>query len=163
MISLCRKDARHGPDRIASAQTDITSRAATLLGGPKDLQMARLNPFDWITAIRRGFPTLVLDSFASNLGATNSELGEFLGLSARALAGLKRKKYLSPCESERLLRAAKFAARAEDVFGDFANGITWLKTPNISLGGVAPASLIDTEIGSVWVADILGRIEHGIF
>lgn len=140
----------------------MTSRAASLLGGARVLQMARFNPFDWVTAIRRGFPSQALDSFATNLGATNSELGEMLGLSTRALAGLKRKNYLSPHESERLLRAAKNAARAEEVFGDLANGFDWLKSPNISLGGVTPVSLIDTEIGSELVADVLGRIEHGI-
>lgn len=163
MISSGRKAARHGSGRMAPIPIDITSRAAALLGGPKVLQVTRLDPFDWISAIRRGFPSLVLDSFAANLGATNSELGEIIGLSARALAGRKRKNYLSPHESERLLRAAKTVARAEDVLGDLANGFAWLKTPNISLGGVTPVSLIDTEIGSELVADVLGRIEHGIF
>lgn len=85
-----------------------------------------------------------------------------LGLTVRAMAGLKRKNNLSPHESERLLRTAKNAARAEEVFGDLANGFAWRKTQNISLGGVTPVSLIDTEIGSELVADVLGRIEHGI-
>lgn len=51
-------------------------RAASLPGGPRVLQMARFNPFDWVSAIPRGFPSQSLDSFATNLGATDSELGE---------------------------------------------------------------------------------------
>jgi putative toxin-antitoxin system antitoxin component (TIGR02293 family) len=124
--------------------------------------MTRFNPFDWVSAIRRGFPSQALDSFAARLGATDLEIAGMLGISVRALAGRRRKKNLSPYESERLLRAAKTVARSEDVFGDLANGFSWLKATNISLGGVTPVSLIDTEIGSELVSDVLGRIEHGI-
>ncbi len=141
---------------------NMASRVASLLGGAGVLQMARLGPIDWITAIRRGFPSQVLDAFAINVGATSSKLGEMLGLSARALAGRRRRGRLSPAESERLLRLAKTVARAEDVFGDLSNGLAWLNASNISLGGMTPVSLTDTETGSKLVADVLGRIEYGI-
>jgi len=162
VISLGSKAARHGSSRMAPVPIDMTSRAATLLGGARVLQMARFNSFDWVTAIRRGFPSQALDSFAINVGATNSALGEMLGLSVRALAGRRRRERLSSAESERLLRLAKTVARAEDVFGDLSNGLAWMGAPNISLGGVTPVSLTDTEIGAELVADVLGRIEHGI-
>lgn len=162
MISLRSKATRQGSGRMTPVPIDITSRAASLLGGSRVLQMARFNPFDWVSAIRRGFPSQALDSFATNVGATNSELGEMLGLTARALAGRKHRERLSPAESERLFRLAKTVARAEDVFGDLSNGLAWLKASNISLGGLHPVSLTDTEMGSELVADVLGRIEHGI-
>lgn len=162
MISLGGKAARHGSGRMTHVPIDITSRAASLLGGARVLQMARFGPFDWVSAIRRGFPSQALDSFATNVGATNSELGEMFGLSVRALAGRRRRARLSPAESERLLRLAKTVSRAQAVFGDLSNGLSWLQSSNISLGGVTPVSLTDTEMGFELVADVLGRIEHGI-
>lgn len=162
MISLDINAARQGSARTTPVPLDMTSIAASLLGGSRVLQMARFNPFDWVSAIRRGFPSQALDSFAANVGASNSELGVLLGLSVHALAGRRRKERLSPAESERLLRLAKTVARAEDVFGDLSNGLAWMMASNISLGGVTPVSLTDTEIGAELVAEVLGRIEHGI-
>lgn len=163
MISLGIKAAGQGSGSATPVPIDLTSRATTLLGGARSLQMKRFNPFDWVSAIRRGFPSKTLDAFAANVGASNSELAAMLGLSERALAGRRCKQSLSPAESERLLRLAKTVARAEDVFGDLSNCLAWLKASNISLGGMTPVSLIDTEIGSELVADVLSRIEHGIF
>lgn len=162
MISLGIKAARQGSGRTTPIPIDLTSRPTTLLGGARVLQMKRFNPFDWVSAIRRGFPSKTLDAFATNVGASNSELAAMLGLSTRALAGRRSKQRLSPAESERLLRLAKTVARAEDVFGDLSNGLDWLNTSNLSLGGVTPVSLTDTEVGSELLADVLGRIEHGI-
>lgn len=162
MISLGINAARQGSGRTVPLPVDITSRAATLLGGARVLQMARFNPFNCVSAIRRGFPSKTLDAFATNVGASNCELAAMLGLSVRTLAGRRRMERLSPAESERLLRLAKTVARSEDVFGDLSNGLAWLKSSNISLGGVTPISLTDTEIGAELVADVLGRIEHGI-
>lgn len=162
MISLGIKAARQGSGRTTPVPIDMTSRAAALLGGARALQMKQFNPFDWVSAIRRGFPLQALDSFATNIGSSNSELGEMLDISARALAGRRRKQRLSPAESERLLRLAKTVAWTEDVFGDLSNGLAWLKSSNISLGGVAPISLLDTELGAELVIDVLGRIEYGI-
>lgn len=163
MLSPGIKAARQGSGSMTTVPIDVTSRAASMLGGARVLQMARFGPFDWVSAIRLGFPSQALDSFATNVGATNSELGAMLGLSVRAMAGRRRKERLSPAESERLLRLAKTVARAEDVFGDLSNGLAWLNTSNISLGGVAPISLLDTELGAELVIDVLGRIEYGIF
>ncbi len=162
MISLGIKAARRGSESTTPVPIDLTPRAITLLGGARALQMKRFNPFDWVSAIRRGFPSKTLDAFATNVGASNSELAAMLGLSARAWAGRRCKQRLSPADSERLLRLAKTVARAEDVFGDLSNGLAWLNNSNRSLGGETPVSLTDTEVGSKLVADVLGRIEYGI-
>ncbi|AAZ96325.1 Conserved hypothetical protein 2293 [Thiobacillus denitrificans ATCC 25259] len=133
MISLGIKAARRGSESTTPVPIDLTPRAITLLGGASSLQMKRFNPFDWVSAIRRGFPSKTLDAFATNVGASNSELAAMLGLSARAWAGRRCKQRLSPADSERLLRLAKAVARAEDVFGDLSNGLAWLNNSNRSL------------------------------
>lgn len=142
--------------------TDET-RVTALLGGSKTLQLKGSGPLDWVVAIRKGFPTLALDSLGQNINATSNEYARTIGLSARALSGRRRKGLLSSFESERLLRLAQVIARAENVFDDIDKGLAWLKEPNISLGGEAPISLLDTDIGTELVTDVLGRIEHGIF
>lgn len=138
-------------------------RAASILGGRKVLRLEPHSPLDWVGVIRQGFPSNALNSFGANIGATNAELALMLGISVRALAGRRRKGILTPCESERMFRVARVAGHAEEVFGDLTSGLEWLKSPNVSLGGVTPISLLDTYIGADWVMDTLGRVEHGVF
>jgi putative toxin-antitoxin system antitoxin component (TIGR02293 family) len=113
--------------------------------------------------IRKGFPSKAMDSFGTNIGATNADLAQILGISIRALAWRRRKGVLTPSESERMFRVARVVGRAEEVFGDLTNGLEWMKSPNGSLSGVTPISLLDTDIGADWVMDALGRVEHGVF
>lgn len=138
-------------------------RAASILGGRKVLRMEPRSLLDWVYMIRKGLPSKALDSFGTHIGATNAELAQMLGISIRALAWRRRKGTLTPCESERMFRIARVVGRAEEVFGDLANGLEWLKSPNSSLGGTSPMSLLDTYIGADWVMETLGRIEHGVF
>lgn len=138
------------------------TRIVTLLGGSKILQLKGTNPLAWVVAIRKGFPVAALDSFRQRIDVTNTELGQALGISMRSLAARRHKGALAASESERLLRLAKVVAHAESVFDDVDRGLEWLRQPNISLGGVPPISLLDTEIGFELVTDVLGRIEYGI-
>jgi putative toxin-antitoxin system antitoxin component (TIGR02293 family) len=39
----------------------------------------------------------------------------------------------------------------------------WLHTPNRALGGNLPLELLDTDLGSRQVEEVLGRIEHGVY
>lgn len=139
------------------------SRAAILLGGLKILQLKGTSPLAWIFAIRRGFPIVALDSLRQSISATNTEVAQALGTSVRALSARRHKGVLTASESERLFRLAKVVARAESVFDGVDIGVAWLREPNISLGGVAPISLLDTELGTELVTDVLGGIEYGIF
>lgn len=141
---------------------DVTTRAAALLGGAKSLRKVPNTPMDWLYLIREGIPTVALDSLGVNVHATNDERAQMLGISVRALAWRRHKGILSPCESERLFRLAMVITRTEDVFGNLVNALAWLKDPNISLGGVIPIALLDTQIGTELVTDVLGRIEYGI-
>lgn len=50
---------------------------------------------------------------------------------------------------------------AETVFGDRVRASEWLQTPNESLGGGAPLSKLDTEVGRREVVQILNAIAYG--
>jgi hypothetical protein len=60
------------------------------------------------------------------------------------------------------LNEKKIRARAAEVLGDSASAERWLQTPLRSIGGVSPASLLNTADGRQLVLDTLGRIEQGI-
>ena len=49
------------------------------------------------------------------------------------------------------------------MFDEREAAIDWLKQPNRALQGETPLSVLDTDIGSEMVTDLLGRIEHGVF
>lgn len=137
----------------------------SLLGGRKTFRQLPRTPLDWIYLLRKGFPPAALTSFASHTGMTDAELAQMLGISVRALASRRsRKMPLSSGDSERLYRAARLIARANEVFGNFAKGVRWLREGKTPLfRGATPISLLDTEIGAEFVLDLLGRIEDGFF
>ena len=48
------------------------------------------------------------------------------------------------------------------VFGTEDKASTWLRRPNRALNNELPIRLLDTDVGTRQVEDILGRIEHGV-
>jgi putative toxin-antitoxin system antitoxin component (TIGR02293 family) len=53
--------------------------------------------------------------------------------------------------------------QAETVFENSQTAVNWLKRPNRSLNGLAPVDLLDTDPGIQQVAELLDRIEHGVY
>jgi len=87
-----------------------------------------------------------------------------LRIPARTLARRKNTELpLSAAESERFLRFIRILARAEEVLGERAAALTWMRTPNNSLGSVSPEEILDTDIGATAVLDALGRLQHGVY
>ena len=97
------------------------------------------------------------------LGLSADSISASLSLPKRTLARRKKQARLSADESDRLLRLARVAASAVDVFGDAHNASAWLRKPNRALGNASPLSRMDTDVGVRQVERVLGRIEHGIF
>ena len=61
-----------------------------------------------------------------------------------------------------LFQGSRVAAQATETLGD-DSGKRWLHTPNQALGGQRPLDLLDTDLGSRQVEEVLGRIEHGVY
>lgn len=137
--------------------------AVNLLGGEAVLQAQPRVVMDWIPLVRRGLPSASVDALVRMTRITRSELAHALAIPERTLARRKREGVLSPEESAKFVRFARVVERAESVFEDTDNALGWLQSPNASLGGVTPLSLLDTDIGADSVLDTLGRIEHGVF
>ena len=141
--------------------TAVTVEA--LLGGKDVLKRRPRSDLDWVVVVREGIRAKALDAVAANLGLARSEVAEHLGIAERTLARRRKTGMLTTEESGKLVRLARIARRAAEVFEDRDLGVGWLKRPNRALGGERPLDLLDTEIGAENVLDVLGRIEHGVF
>lgn len=62
-----------------NSQNNVT-REAALLGGPKVLGMNPRSPLDWVSLVRQGIPSSALDSLGTNIGASNADIAEMLGI-----------------------------------------------------------------------------------
>ena len=134
-----------------------------VLGGKRVLGFKPQSSLDWVGMIREGIPAAAVESILSAVRLSQSELAQALGIPERTLARRKREGVLNSEESSKLLRLARVVSRANEVFDDAAAAVDWLKSPNATLRGNAPLSLLDTDIGAESVLDTLGRIEHGVF
>jgi len=112
--------------------------------------------------IKRGLPYRSFESVRERLRLSVPEAASVLHMPARTLARRRRSRRLEADESDRLYRIARVAAQAFEVFASEDKAATWLGRPNRALNGEVPIRLLDTDVGTRQVEDLLGRIEHGI-
>ena len=134
-----------------------------VFGGEGVLGVKPHSSLDWVEIIREGIPVAAIESILSAVRLSQAELARALGIPERTLARRKREGVLNSEESCKLLRFARVVSRASGVFDDPVTAVNWLKVPNAALGGNAPLSLVDTDMGIESVLDTLGRVEHGVF
>jgi len=65
-------------------------------------------------------------------------------------------------EDGQAARLARVLCIAKDTLGSLENAKGWMRQENRALGWLTPMSLLDTDLGTRIVQDLLGRIEHGI-
>ncbi len=139
-----------------------TGRLVQALGG-RGVLRERQATFEAIIAkARTGFPYAALEALATRFEIPQETLVRVLHLPPRTLARRKKARRLSAAESDRLLRLARVAARAEDVLGSQERAGAWLRGTVRALGSVRPLDLLDTDLGAQQVERILGRIEYGV-
>ncbi|MEW5790758.1 MAG: type II toxin-antitoxin system Xre/ParS family antitoxin [Pseudomonadota bacterium] len=139
-----------------------TRRIVDMLGGPGVLGREIERTSEAIELVRDGLPTRVLDVIMARLDLSRDEVSAVAGIPLRTLARRQREERLKPEESNRIYRLAQVTAFAEDVFGDLDKAHHWLRKPNRALGGQVPLDLLDTDLGTAEVRNVLGRIAHGV-
>jgi putative toxin-antitoxin system antitoxin component (TIGR02293 family) len=143
--------------------TVTTSEIVNVLGGRVAGTRAVRTPEELKAWIREGLPFSSLETVMKRFGLNRDEVSSALDLPPRTLARRKQERRLRPAESDRLFRLARLAAQAAQVLGSEDKASRWLHTPNRALGGEAPLTLLDTDLGARQVEDVLGRIEHGVY
>jgi len=83
-------------------------------------------------------------------------------LPRKTLANRRRIGTLTAEQSDRLMRAVRVIAAAEETFGSKEKAAAWLRRPTTALEGHAPITLLDTSEGALQVETLLTAIDHGI-
>jgi putative toxin-antitoxin system antitoxin component (TIGR02293 family) len=138
-------------------------KVSELLGGRKVLGKKLHSQLELIPLLRKGLPYEALESVTDKLDISVEVASVALHLARRTLARRKESNRLDAQESERIVRLADMAARATTILGTVEKAKQWLTADNRALGGVAPISLLDTDVGTRAVEDVLLRIEHGVY
>ena len=131
------------------------------LGGEAVLGRRLDRDIDLQAAIREGLPQRVIEELMEAADLSIKELATCLDLSPRSLQRRRREGRLARYESDRVYRLARIVALAKSSLGGRDAATRWLKRPNRALGGKAPLSVIDTELGARAVENVLGRIAFG--
>ncbi len=142
--------------------SEAEAYVATLLGGHKVLG-GITEAADLLQAVRQGLPYASLEALTDALEAELGDVSAVIGLDARTLARRKHERQLSPIESDRLYRVAYVIHLATSTLGGLEKAGVWLQRDNRTLGGHAPLSLLDTEIGGRQVKETLLQLNHGIY
>lgn len=138
-------------------------KVSELLGGRKVLGKKLHSQLELIPLLRRGLPYEALESVTDKLDISIEVASVALQLARRTLARRKESNRLDAQESERIVRLADMAARATSILGTVEKAKQWLTADNRALGGATPISLLDTDVGTRAVEDVLLRIEHGVY
>lgn len=135
---------------------------AERLGGTRILKREVRSDLDLVEIIRGGLPTRALEEVLRSGLLEPAEIYDLV-VPRRTFAHRKEKRQaLSPEESDRLTRAVRVAARAEEALGDAERAGRWLRRSNRALEGRRPIDLLESDVGARMVERALGRIEHGV-
>jgi len=147
-----------------SGEGDVLSAAGVLkLPGAKRTKAKHLSPPEVRDAVRSGLPYSALEALQDALELSFKELSVVLGIPERTIARRKDEQHLTAAESDRLYRVARTLAHAGSVLGTIEKARLWLKRPSRALGGETPLALLDTDVGTRQVEEVLLRIVHGIY
>lgn len=140
----------------------------SVLAGAKpsngSLGLADQGVFGVMKAVKAGLPYARLTRFAASSGLTLAEVAQVLRTPPRTLARRKAHGVLTDLESERLVRLAGLFDQAVELMeGDAPAATAWLRRPVKALGNQTPLELAATEIGARAVADLIGRLEFGVY
>jgi putative toxin-antitoxin system antitoxin component (TIGR02293 family) len=124
--------------------------------------MAALPALKQVETIRKGLPAAIFDQIAAAFGLGKESLARKLNINAQTLR--KRKsRILSPDEAEKSLRATRVFLAASVVLGSQDEARQWMGEPVIALGGKRPVDLLDTDVGSQEVVNLLNCIKWGVY
>jgi putative toxin-antitoxin system antitoxin component (TIGR02293 family) len=140
-----------------------TSMIVEALGGKATLARRIASQADLSAEIRAGLPYAALESVMARFDLRREEVSSALHLPPRTFARRKLERRLSPDESDRLFRLVRIAAQAVQVLGSEEHASLWLRRSNRALGGQPPIAMLDTDLGTRQVEEVLGRIEHGVY
>jgi len=122
------------------------------------------NPVELVKHVEKGLAFTAVEALQQRMDLATKEMARLLDIKFRTFLRRKEAGRLQPAESDRVLRASRLFARAQDLFdGDQEAARGWLMKPQRALGGAIPLEIAKTEVGAREVERIIGRLEQGVF
>ncbi|NJM93719.1 MAG: DUF2384 domain-containing protein [Cytophagales bacterium] len=122
------------------------------------------SPFDRIRISRKGLSPVFVQDLMQSYRLNKQEVARLADVSAKTLERhFDSGRPFQGLQSDRLLELADLYLEGLGIFGSQDKFLTWLETPTIALGHVAPKDWLDTHEGIVMISDEIKRIQHGIF
>jgi putative toxin-antitoxin system antitoxin component (TIGR02293 family) len=138
-----------------------TAALVEALGGRKVFKR-RITRLDELReTVKAGLPYASLEALLGKFGLAREEAAAALHLPRRTIARRKKERKLQADESDRLLRLARISALAASILGGEEKAAQWLRRANRALGNRTPLELMDSDIGTRQIEEVLGRIDHG--
>lgn len=132
--------------------------------GKKGKGISISNPLDYIKIGEKGISPTFLVHLMERFSLEKSLMADLVGVSMRTLfKWIKSDKSLTQSYSVKVLEMADLFLYGESIFKSREDFLSWIKSPNTALGGMAPAKLMSMPEGLSKVRDLLGRIEHGVY
>ena len=138
-----------------------TAALVEALGGRKVFKRRIIAVDQLRGTVMAGLPYASFEALIGKFGLAREEAAAALHLPQRTIARRKKEQKLQADESDRLLRLARITAQAAVTLGNEEKAVRWLRRPNRALGNQAPLDLVDSDIGTRQVEEVLGRIDHG--
>jgi putative toxin-antitoxin system antitoxin component (TIGR02293 family) len=118
---------------------------------------------DLIERLKKGLPYSMLVKFHKTSGLPLAEIEAAIGLPRSTRARRKNEGVLKQHESERLLRLSRLYDEALILFhGNAESTRQWFLRPSRPLNGKTPLAFSSTEVGAQEVANVIGRLQHGV-
>ena len=136
-------------------------RAIEIVGGVAILGYPVGTGRELVAAMRDGLSVRTVEQLIASGRLSASEVDSVV-LPRKTLSHRRKIGTLTPDQSDRLMRAARVIAAAEETFGSQTKAAAWLRRPTTALEGDTPLSLLDTSEGVLMVEDLLARIGHGL-
>ena len=134
------------------------------IGAILGLRTGVASEVDLAQRIERGLPASAVGAVRERAGFSDEELYRLVAPRRTLARREAEKQALTPEESERLVRVARIAAHAEQVFpGQIEYARTWLREPKRLLGDRTPIDALATEPGARAIEELLAGIEPGLF
>jgi putative toxin-antitoxin system antitoxin component (TIGR02293 family) len=120
--------------------------------------------FGTVKLLREGLPVGCFLSLSQAVGLKEKDLALLVGISPSTMARRKKAGAFTLQEGERVLRYIRVYEQAVELFGgDAPAARRWLTKPNKLLEDKTPYEFAATEAGARFVAEVIGRLEHGVF
>lgn len=156
--------AEHHVRETIAEETQASHSLHLKVGELLGLRSSIVSEVDLVDRLEKGLPVDVVQALRTRIGLTDEEVYQLIAPRRTLNRREAEHQPLSPDEADRVVRVARIAARARQVFSAKpVYAMEWLRTTQRSLGDRSPIQILVSDTGARAVEELLIGIEHGQF